>query len=222
MRPLRLALIDDYEVVVQGLATMLRTYHGRVEIVELNANTRVGDRVDIALYDSFANPQGDRDQVRELSTNPLVDHVVVYSWNLEDALVASALANGARGYVGKSLPAAQLVAALEAIHRGGEQVHRGEPGAAKVIGGDWPGREEGLTQREAEVLALITQGLSNADIADIAHLSINSVKTYIRNCYRRIGATSRSQAVLWGVEHGFRPDRKRIDPRTDDTQPDIS
>ena len=64
---------------------------------------------------------------------------------------------------------------------------------------------------------MITQGLSNADIADRAHLSINSVKTYIRNCYRRIGVTSRSQAVLWGVEHGFRPDRRRIiDPDTGD------
>lgn len=203
-------MIDDYEVVVQGLATMLRTYHDRVEIVELNANTPVGDRVDIALYDSFANPQGDRDQVRQLSKNPLVDRVVVYSWNLEARLVAAALTNGAHGYVSKSLPAGQLVAALEEIHRGGQPVHGGIPSTTKVIGGDWPGREEGLTQREAEVLALITQGLSNADIADRAHLSINSVKTYIRNCYRRIGVTSRSQAVLWGVEHGFRPDRRRI------------
>ncbi len=46
----------------------------------------------------------------------------------------------------------------------------------------------GLTARESEVLALITQGLSNAQIADCTHLSINSVKTYIRSAYRRIGA----------------------------------
>ncbi|MFI6225153.1 DNA-binding response regulator [Nocardia salmonicida] len=223
MRPLRLALIDDYEVVVQGLAAMLRSYHDRIEIVELNANTPVSDRVDIALYDSFANPQGDRDQVRKLSTNPLVDKVVVYSWNLDDSLVAAALANGAHGYVSKGLPAGQLVAAIESIHRGGPAVHGGAPSTAKVIGGDWPGREEGLTQREAEVLALITQGLSNADIADRAHLSINSVKTYIRNCYRRIGVTSRSQAVLWGVEHGFRPDRRRItDPSTEESASDAN
>ena len=96
-------------------------------------------------------------------------------------------------------------------------MHRGELGAvaaphgsAKVVGGDWPGREEGLTQREAEILALITQGLSNLEIADITHLSINSVKTFIRSCYRRIGAANRPQAILWGVEHGFRPDRARI------------
>ncbi|WP_307810995.1 helix-turn-helix transcriptional regulator [Tomitella cavernea] len=209
MGGIRVALVDDYEVVVRGLAVMLRTYGDRVEVVELDANTRVDGRVDIALYDSFANPQGDRSQVRALAANPLVDKVAVYSWNLDALLVESAFANGASGYVAKSLPARQLVVALEEVHRGVRQVHAGVPGT-RVVVGDWPGREEGLTQREAEVLALITQGLSNSAIAEHAHLSINSVKTYIRNCYRRIGVTSRAQAVLWGVEHGFRPDRARI------------
>ncbi len=68
----------------------------------------------------------------------------------------------------------------------------------------------GLTEREAEILALITQGLANAEIAERTNLSINSIKTYIRGCYRSIGATSRTNAVLWGIEHGFRPDRVRI------------
>ena len=81
----------------------------------------------------------------------------------------------------------------------------------RSIGGDWPGREEGLTAREAEVIALITQGLSNSDIASHSSLSINSVKSYIRSAYRKIGVTSRTNAVLWGVEHGFHPDRARID-----------
>ena len=79
--------------------------------------------------------------------------------------------------------------------------------------GDWPGRSAGLTPREAEILALITQGLSNQEIADRAFLSINSVKTYIRTAYRKINVTSRSQAVLWGVDNGFKPDTLRtVDP----------
>ena len=53
--------------------------------------------------------------------------------------------------------------------------------------GDWPGRAAGLSPREAEVLALITRGLSNQEIADRAHVSINSIKTYIRSAYRKIG-----------------------------------
>ena len=79
--------------------------------------------------------------------------------------------------------------------------------------GDWPGRSAGLTPREAEILALITQGLSNQEIAKRAFLSINSVKTYIRTAYRKINVTSRSQAVLWGVDNGFKPDTLRtVDP----------
>ena len=75
--------------------------------------------------------------------------------------------------------------------------------------GDWPGREQGLSARESEVLALITQGLSNQEIAERTYLSINSVKTYIRTGYRKIGVSRRSQAVAWGMRHGFEPDRMR-------------
>ena len=60
--------------------------------------------------------------------------------------------------------------------------------------------------REAEIVALITQGLSNQEIADRSYLSINSVKTYIRTAYRKMGVERRSQAVLWGIQHGFQPD----------------
>ena len=90
-----------------------------------------------------------------------------------------------------------------------------DPGTAPLVGGDWPGRAEGLTAREAEVIALITQGLSNAEIAERASLSINSVKSYIRTSYRKMGVTSRTNAVLWGLEHGFSPDRIRIHPERD-------
>jgi NarL family two-component system response regulator LiaR len=62
-------------------------------------------------------------------------------------------------------------------------------------------------------MALITQGLSNKEIAQRAFLGINSVKTYVRTAYRKINVTSRAQAVLWGVENGFKPDTLRtIDP----------
>ena len=79
--------------------------------------------------------------------------------------------------------------------------------------GDWPGRDAGLSPREAEVIALITQGLSNQEIADRAFLAINTVKTYIRSAYRKIGVERRTQALLWAVDNGFKPDTLRtIDP----------
>jgi DNA-binding NarL/FixJ family response regulator len=208
---IRVALVDDYEVVVRGLEAMLRSYRDTVQVVEMDLNEDVAQPVDITLYDTFAATQGDGEDVRRLAADPRSGKVVVYSWNLDPALVAAALANGAAGYLSKGLPALKLVAALQALHRGDPQARTVlEGGTSKGSSGDWPGREEGLTPREAEVLALITQGMSNAAIAERTRLSPNSVKTFIRSCYRRIGVTNRSQAILWGIEHGFRPDRERI------------
>ena len=75
--------------------------------------------------------------------------------------------------------------------------------------GDWPGRSAGLSPREAEVVALITRGLSNQEIAERAHVSMNSIKSYIRSAYRKIGVERRTQAVLWAVANGFQPDTER-------------
>jgi len=207
---IRVALVNDYEVVVHGLDTMLRNYQDVIRVVELDIGADVGSDVDIAMYDTFANPRGDREEIRALAANPRVGKVVVYSWNLDPVVVADALANGASGYLSKALPAKELVASLVAVHQGVQVRPNGTEGRiSAIVGGDWPGREEGLTAREAEILALITQGLSNQEVVEHTHLSINSVKTYIRSCYRRIGVTSRTNAVLWGIEHGFRPDRPR-------------
>lgn len=211
MTRIRIALINDYEVVVKGLATMLRGYRDTFEVLELDAGTRLAQPVDIALYDTFAATAGDREEVRMLARDPRADKVVVYSWDVSDRLVTDALANGAAGYISKGLTARELVAALLAVQRGERRVHQLPDGSHPAVIGDWPGREEGLTQRESEMLALITQGLSNAEIAERTRLSINSIKSYIRTCYRRIGVTNRSGAILWGVEHGFRPDHSRIE-----------
>ena len=212
---IRLALVNDYEVVVRGLADMLRSYTDAFDVVELDAALPVQQPVDIALYDTFAQPQGDGDRVKELLANPRVRRLVVYSWNLQELLTTATMQRGVAAYLSKSLTAAELTSALQAVARG-ETVLSPDPGRSAVVGGDWPGREEGLTAREAEVLALITQGMSNADIALRTSLSINSIKSYIRSCYRKIGAASRSQAVLWGATHGFLPDRVRV------SEPDIA
>lgn len=191
---------------------MLRHYPDDFAIVELNANTEVSEPVDIALYDVFAQSPGEGDGVHELLANPVVSQVVVYAWNVTPAMARRAMDQGVAGYVSKTVPAQELVYALRTVHAGGRVVSGSSP-KRSVVGGDWPGREEGLTAREAEVIALITQGLSNTDIASHSSLSINSVKSYIRSAYRKIGVTSRTNAVLWGVEHGFHPDRARIASR---------
>jgi NarL family two-component system response regulator LiaR len=203
---IRLAIVNDYEVVVHGLASMLRSYSDRVEVIEVDANTHPRSEVDIALFDTFAQSFNDRARIARLVSDPRIGKVVVYTWSADDPAVGKTRVPGISAYVSKRLAASDLVAALERIHAG-EVVRLQDSGRGPLVGGDWPGREEGLTARESEVLSLITQGYSNNDIVETTMLSINSIKSYIRSAYRKIGVTSRSRAILWGIDHGFQPDR---------------
>jgi DNA-binding NarL/FixJ family response regulator len=209
--PITIALVDDYDVVVKGVANMLEPYRDRVVIAELDSTMSVKDAVDIVLYDSFAQPESDHEEIGILVANPRANRVVVYTWNFHPELVDSARRHGAHGYLSKTLPARELVAALEAVHAGDVVVSEVGGRARGAPGQDWPGRGEGLSEREAEILALITQGKSNADVARLTYLSPNTVKSYIRTIYRKVGVESRTQAVLWGVHHGFTPDHHRIE-----------
>lgn len=202
---LRVAIVNDYELVVAGVAALLGGE--RVDVVELAASLPVISDVDIVLYDTFGHVQGDRTDLEDLVRGSGAK-VVIFSWNMGADLVARALATGVGGYLSKALTGPEVVAGLERVVSGETVVLGGD--REPRMGGDWPGRSLGLSVRQAEVLAGITQGLSNQEIAAWLFLSINSVKTYVRTAYRRIGVSSRSQAVLWGVENGFTPDQRRI------------
>lgn len=203
----------DYEVVVIGVAGMLADCRDRVVVVELDAGLPVLSEVDVILYDTFGRTDFDALDPRHTGAAGQAK-VVVFTWNLRPDAVAQALAQGAAGYLSEALSASEIVDAVEAIHNG-EIVVR--PNLESTDPGDrsnWPGEEAGLTYREAEILAFITQGLSNQEIAVTAFLSVNSVKSCIRNAYRKIGVQRRSQAVRWGLQHGLVPDTVRRDPRS--------
>ena len=208
-RPVRLAIVNDYELVVVGVAALLEPFRDRIHIVELDSGLPVarGD-VDVILYDTFGAVQGS-----SVDVDSLVDgsgaKVAIYSWNLHQELVTDSLQVGAAGYLSKGMEAEELVRAIEQIHAGQTVVPRSGGKVNPRPDSDWPGKEQGLTVRESEIVALITQGLSNQEIADRSYLSINSVKTYIRTAYRKMGVERRAQAVLWGIKHGFEPDEIR-------------
>ena len=207
----RLALVDDYEVVLRGVARMLEPFRDRIEVVEIDAQEPVTADVDIALYDTFAQPEADHDVIDALVANPHARRVVVYTWAFAPHLIDTAMAKGAHGYLSKTLPATELADALVAIHQGEVVVSPEPPRARFVDGHDWPGRAQGLTERESEVIALITQGHPNSEIAEVMFLSASSIKMYIRSSYRKMAVSSRTQAVLWGLKHGFGADRRQID-----------
>jgi DNA-binding NarL/FixJ family response regulator len=199
--------MNDYEVVVRGLRTMLEPYADRVRVVELDSQLPVVSDVDVLLYDAFSRERvvGPVREVIDQTRAP----VVIFTWNVGPELVDEALGLGVAGIVSKAASARELVEVLEQVAGGATYLRPEVRPDIEPTEGDWPGRSEGLTARQAEVLALIAQGLSNAEVAERAFITINSLKSHVRAIYGKIGAESRSQAVIWALEHGFAPDQKR-------------
>ncbi|WP_166138625.1 helix-turn-helix transcriptional regulator [Nocardioides ochotonae] len=199
--PVRLAIANDYEVIVRGLHAMLEPYDD-VEVAELTIKAELNRSPAVILYDTFGRLPG-----RDPNLAKLVrDHqapVLVYSWRTYPADVA--MAQGAAGYLHKSCTADELVKAVVAVHEGHTVVasDTSHQGSRHPRRSTWPGEHQGLSPREAEIIACISRGMSNQEIADQSFLSINTVKTHIRSAYRKIGVERRSQAVLWGVAHGL-------------------
>lgn len=213
--PLTVAIVNDFEVVVRGVHAMLEPYADRVRVVALAAQATVQRPVDVTLYDTFSEPQVDGEDFDEILSGGDPGPIVVYSWNTDPALVEVALAKGCRGYLDKALGGEDLVDALERVVAGEIVVSpTSDDDDTRPAHGDWPGRAEGLSAREAEIVSLITQGLTNHDIAGQTYLSINSVKTYIRTAYRKMGVSRRAQAVRWGLEHGIHPDQAQAGTKT--------
>ncbi|VXB28214.1 response regulator transcription factor [Nocardioides sp. AX2bis] len=201
--PVTLAVVNDYPLVVAGVRAVLEPYADRVRVTEVALGSSVTGGVDVVLHDTFGNPEQPMGDPRP-HRGPGAPRRVVFSWDTDPRQVRAAVEAGADGYVAKTVSADELVEAIERVHRGERVLPEGaeDPEDAPVLG-RWPGDEHGLSPRESEVLALICEGLSNVEISQRAYIGINTVKTYIRSAYRKIGVTTRPQAVIWAMSNGF-------------------
>jgi DNA-binding NarL/FixJ family response regulator len=141
----------------------------------------------------------DLDRLQATAAQPNVSSVAVYSFNFQRAQVDAALSHGATGYLWKGLPATALVADLEQVAEGVVVVTEPRPQThpLRTPEADWPGRDRGLTPRESEALILLAQGLTNRAIARAMYVSIDTVKTHLRNVYRKHNLRNRAEAVAY-------------------------
>jgi len=192
-RRITVAVVNDYELVVQGVASMLRACRNRIEVVELDVCENPQREVDVALFDSYGHGRLGVDRVASLARDRNVGAVAVYTGQSTSDQRDAALAAGARGVLAKSMPADALAGALIAI-ADGHQVVSEEFGDAEET--EWPGHEFGLTSRESEVAALLAQGMSNKELAAALWISENTVKTHLKGIFQKTTATSRTQAIV--------------------------
>ena len=215
---IRILVADDQRVVREGLVMLLGLLPG-VEVVgaaadgEQAAALAAELRPDVVLMD-LRMPRLDGVQ----ATRRLRDHdpevaVIALTTYADDRSVVEALRAGARGYLTKDAGAEEIRRALEAVV-GGEvaldpavQRHLVDvlAGGAGGPGPAAPALPDGLTPREAEVLALIAEGLTNAEIAARLVVSEATVKSHVNHLLAKIGARDRAQAVAYAYRHHLAP-----------------
>jgi DNA-binding NarL/FixJ family response regulator len=197
-RRVRVALLNDYDVVVAGLAAMLQPYKRQVRVVDVSTGrpTRRAP-IDVVLYDSYGRPGLDLNRISRTVAQENVGHVAVFTFDFHQDRIADTLARGATGYLWKGLRSDELVEALQRIVDGEVVISDARPqthplGASEVA---WPLRDRGLTARESEALALLMSGLRNREIGEAMFVSTDTVKTHLANVYRKLGVRNRAEAV---------------------------
>jgi DNA-binding NarL/FixJ family response regulator len=194
--PIRVALVNDYEIIVEGLRVMLEPFADRINVVELVAGDTPDMRCDVALFDTFAGRRHALGRVREMLADRHVGKVVLYTWDAPAAFLDDATAARVDGVILKSDAGVRLVEAIE-------RVHRGEPVGIDEARADEPPTV--LSEREREVLALLAQGASNREIAAELYLSIDTVKTHVRHLFAKLDVSNRTRAALEAERFGVAP-----------------
>ena len=216
--PLRVIVADDQRVVREGLALLI----GLLDDITVVATAVDGlDAVeqtllhhpDVVVMD-LRMPRMDGVQAtgRIRAQLPQTQVLVLTTYADDDALFP-ALRAGARGYLTKSASAEEIEQALSALARGethlAPQVQQRlvdatlDANVAPDAAASTAGLPDGLSAREAEVLALIAAGLSNTDIARRLVLSNATVKTHVNHIFAKIGARNRAQAVHYAYDRGI-------------------
>ncbi len=191
---IRVALVNDFEIVLEGLRALLNIYDPGIRVVELDAKRRPRRAVDITLLDTYGEQDG-FGRVRKLVADPTNGSVIVFSFS-DVAAMRALLHAGAGGFISKAVPAIQIVQGIRAASRGESvMLNRRSQRAAMPDELEWPGRDTGLTQRESELLAMLPTGMTNRELAAHLYVSENTIKTQMRGLFAKLGVRNRMQAV---------------------------
>lgn len=215
MAPLRVVLVDDHPMVLEGLKAMLARRAGEIRIVGQASSSDeafrvVGDlRPDVVVLDVRLGQDSGLDVCHRLIARDLTCRVVFLTVYDDEQYLFQALRAGAVGYLLKRVDGRQLVEHLQAVHQGEIVIDaalagRATASAARMAAGEfWPGARLGLTQRESEVLALMVAGHHNRAIASRLVVGEETVKSHVSSVYRKLDVSDRSAAVATALREGL-------------------
>ncbi|GAA2809583.1 response regulator transcription factor [Mycolicibacterium pallens] len=212
---MRVVLVDDHEMVIEGLKAMLSPFKNRVRVVgeavgvDMALNVIASLKPDIVLCDVRMQGASGLDLCRAVRERDPERKVILLSVYDDEQYLFQALRVGASGYLLKGISSDELVRQLELVQGGATAI---DPGlAARAVDTAarlqrdefWPGARHGLTQRESEILSFVVTGLSNRGIATKLVIGDETVKSHLRSIYRKLGVSDRTSAVATALREGI-------------------
>jgi DNA-binding NarL/FixJ family response regulator len=183
------------DVVESGLQSILKQSR---EFEVLESFPHFGVIPDVVVYDVIGVVDDDGSELFGFIRDQ-ESAVVVVGREQRPALAARAMAGGAAAYISLEADEADILTAIR--QAAGHQLAAGE----RTFDAPGLGDAADLSPREIELLGCVVHGYSNQEIAERMSLSPNTIKSYVRSAYRKIGVTTRSQAVNWCLQRGFDP-----------------
>jgi NarL family two-component system response regulator LiaR len=211
MPPIRILIADDHTLVRQGLRQLCEGLGGFTVVAEAENGAQAvalarTAQPDVILMDIVMPVVDGVEAIRQIVRETPAVRIIALTMYRQEQYMLDAIRAGARGYLLKTVDAADLIAAIEAVHRGDylidpiiavrvlSELHMALPELPQV---------EPLTEGEMAVLRLVAQGVDNQDIAQALNYSVYTVANRLRTIYEKLHVTNRTQAALYALRQGW-------------------
>lgn len=208
---LRILLVDDHEILRLGLKTLLARHPNFVIVGEAGTGNEAVEKVaqlvpDVVVMDIRLPGKSGTEACREILARAPSTKIIMFTSFAEDELLFEAIAAGAAGYVLKQVGSAELVNALERVGRGEALIdpslmHKVLARVRQAARRDEQDAFARLNDQEIKILAHMVEGKTNREIAELIFLSERTVRNYIGTILHKLGVATRSQAVVYAVQH---------------------
>ena len=211
MSSIRILVADDHTLVRQGLRQLCEGMGGFAVVAEAANGAQAVTlartaQPDVILMDIVMPDVDGVSAIRQIMRASPNARIIALTMYREEQYMLDAIRAGARGYLLKTVDAAELIAAVEAVHRGDYLV---DPiVAARVLSelhlaAPQPARVDRLTEGEMAVLRLVARGVENEEIARTLNYSVYTVANRLRTIYEKLHVTNRTQAALYALRQGW-------------------
>lgn len=200
----RIVIVDDHQLVAEGIQSILESYDDLTVVGTLNTGRAIVEqldtlRPDVILMDLNMPELGGLSATEIVLERRPEIRVVILSMHDNPEYISSALSHGAMGYILKDVATDEIKLAIDTVMAGQRYLCTGAKGSLEPKQGDI---REALTGREQTILLQLAQGKSNKEVALTLDISVRTVETHRKNIKRKLGISSTAGLTRYALEHG--------------------